>query len=229
MNFKKQIETKESTCHRNTLLIGESENLFRETFKCWLGNIPSVKTVHAGASPTRCLELAFHYSPELVLLPSKFSEKTSPQVAVELKQLCPETKIAFYIGEISDMAMSGLLNSKPDGLISVHDTPEQITELIEGLLSGVSSHSYRFKERVQKIQNDISGPHRKKRILGLSMRQIEVLVYLAQGHTVKEIASIMHLSAKSVDSHKYRIMKRLDIHDRVHLARFAIREGLIEA
>ncbi len=62
----------------------------------------------------------------------------------------------------------------------------------------------------------------------LSMRQVEVLKQLAIGHSVKEIARNMHLSPKSVDSHKYRIMHKLDIHDRVELARFAIRHQLIE-
>ncbi len=56
-----------------------------------------------------------------------------------------------------------------------------------------------------------------------------MLRYLALGYTVKEVAAMMHLSAKSIDSHKYRIMKKLNLHDRVHLARYAIREGLLEA
>lgn len=63
----------------------------------------------------------------------------------------------------------------------------------------------------------------------LSMRQVEVLKQLAIGYSVKEIARNMHLSPKSVDSHKYRIMHKLDIHDRVELARFAIRHQLVDA
>lgn len=61
----------------------------------------------------------------------------------------------------------------------------------------------------------------------LTSRQLEVLRHLARGDSVKEIARQMHLSQKSVDSHKYRIMSKLGIHDRVELARFAIREGLM--
>jgi DNA-binding NarL/FixJ family response regulator len=60
-------------------------------------------------------------------------------------------------------------------------------------------------------------------------RQLQLLCQLATGASVKEVARSLHLSPKSVDSHKYRIMQRLGIHDRVELARFAIREGLIEA
>ena len=62
----------------------------------------------------------------------------------------------------------------------------------------------------------------------LTARQVEVLRHLAQGQSVKEVAKLMHLSQKSVDSHKYRIMHKLAIHDRVELARYAIREGLTQ-
>jgi len=64
-------------------------------------------------------------------------------------------------------------------------------------------------------------------LTSLTGRQLDVLRQLALGHSVKEIARQMHLSPKSVDSHKYRIMRQLDIHDRVALARYAIREGLV--
>ena len=65
------------------------------------------------------------------------------------------------------------------------------------------------------------------RLLSLTSRQLEVLRHLAIGRSVKEIAWKMHLKPKTIDSHKYNMMRRLDIHDRVSLARFAIREGLI--
>ena len=63
----------------------------------------------------------------------------------------------------------------------------------------------------------------------LTARQLEVLRHLARGASVKEVAKLMHLSQKSVDSHKYRIMNKLGIHDRVDLTRYAIREQIIEA
>ncbi|MCH7685179.1 MAG: response regulator transcription factor [Planctomycetes bacterium] len=60
----------------------------------------------------------------------------------------------------------------------------------------------------------------------LTPRQLEVLRHLAEGHSVKDVAKRMLVSVKSVDNHKYRIMRKLRIRDRVELARFAIREGL---
>lgn len=63
----------------------------------------------------------------------------------------------------------------------------------------------------------------------LTGREVEVLRCLAEGDSVKEAAGRLHLSPKSVNNHKYRIMQKLGLNDRVHLARYAIREGLVEA
>ena len=57
---------------------------------------------------------------------------------------------------------------------------------------------------------------------------MEVLRYIAAGLSKKEIADKMHLSVKTVQNHADRMMQKIDIHDRVELARFAIREGLIK-
>ncbi len=59
--------------------------------------------------------------------------------------------------------------------------------------------------------------------------QLDLLLRLAKGGSVKEVATALKMTPKAVDSHKYRIMKHLEIHDRVELSRWAIRSGLIEA
>ncbi len=64
-------------------------------------------------------------------------------------------------------------------------------------------------------------------IAQLTPRELQVLPYIARGYTDRQTAEILHLSPKTVDVHKTHIMAKLDIHDRVTLARFAIREGLI--
>lgn len=61
----------------------------------------------------------------------------------------------------------------------------------------------------------------------LTNRQREILTCLAMGDSVKEAARKLYLAPKSVEGHKHRIMNKLGIHDRVLLARYAIRQGLI--
>ena len=62
----------------------------------------------------------------------------------------------------------------------------------------------------------------------LTSRELQILMHLALGDSVKEVAVKLGLTPKSAESCKYRIMKKLGIHNRVLLCRYAIREGLIE-
>lgn len=62
----------------------------------------------------------------------------------------------------------------------------------------------------------------------LTPREREVLKLLAEGHTVKKVAEILHLSQKTVDAHKTNLMKKLDIHNRVELVKYAISKKLIQ-
>ena len=63
----------------------------------------------------------------------------------------------------------------------------------------------------------------------LTPRQLEVLRQVAEGHRTKEIAISLKLSVKTVESHRGAIMKRLNVHDVVTLARYAVRVGLVAA
>jgi two-component system response regulator NreC len=63
----------------------------------------------------------------------------------------------------------------------------------------------------------------------LSQRQREILLFLAEGFSYKEIGARLHLSVKTVDTHKYNLMRKLNIQSRAGLIRFAIRQRLIEA
>ena len=63
----------------------------------------------------------------------------------------------------------------------------------------------------------------------LSPRERHVLQLIGEGKSTKEIASILRISPKTVESHRARLMQKLDIHDVAHLVRYAIRRGLVEA
>jgi DNA-binding NarL/FixJ family response regulator len=72
-------------------------------------------------------------------------------------------------------------------------------------------------------------PRSRARLSTLTDRELVVLRYVARGLSKKEIAGLMDVTSSAVDRHCTRIMTKLDLHDRVALARFAIREGLVDA
>jgi len=62
----------------------------------------------------------------------------------------------------------------------------------------------------------------------LSTRERQVLQIIAEGNTNRKVAEVLGLSVKTIDTHRMRIMKKLDIHDQISLVKFAVRKGLVE-
>lgn len=138
-------------------------------------------------------------------------------------------KWVIFTSEVGPLLIQRLNELPISGIVLKSEPLERV---IQGLLTVITSENY-FSPTLRPLVEGIQSPS-KTRIdqqhpaHTLTEHQLDILKRLACGYSVKEIAAQMHLSPKSIDSHKYRIMQKLGIHDRVHLTRFAIRENLID-
>ncbi|MCG6154706.1 response regulator transcription factor [Rubinisphaera margarita] len=175
----------------------------------------------------RVLQIAREASETVLLLVDRWGSTASSDIVEQIKAFGAPHRIVVLLTDVDDpSSVSSLLSKHPAGVITRADSPHVIYRCLHSVCLGATYRSELVTNAVQNIeqlQESRAGED------GLTNRQREVLCLLAEGFSVKEIASMMHLSAKSVDSHKYRIMKKLKLNDRVRLARYAIREGLIEA
>ena len=81
---------------------------------------------------------------------------------------------------------------------------------------------------VQDYMKHLSGEVEAGPSRGLTTREREVLQLFAEGKSTKEIASILHVSVKTIETHRKHIMDKLDLHDTASLVRYSIRRRLIE-
>lgn len=117
---------------------------------------------------------------------------------------------------------SGLRN-----VFCADETPERLAAALRTVLAGfdyVSPSLERFRTPDEASKQTAAPACRS-----LTPRELDVLRFLAQGFSKKRIAETLHLSVKTVDNHSTSIMSKLNIHNRVDLARYAIREGLATA
>ena len=139
-----------------------------------------------------------------------------------------ETVVAILTDGLPDRLLDHVLQLKVSCL-SKCDALDEVLAALGALARGERVYSHGIRLRLDGASTP-DGPHmvrQRSRLADLSGRQLEVLQYLAEGRRVKDVAQAMHLSEKAVESHKYRIMNQLNIHDRVELSLYAIREGLI--
>ena len=146
-----------------------------------------------------------------------------------IRDALPGTRVLFVSGYLNDTYIEQALALEAAGYISKSDPVDAIVHAVLAVARGAVYFSPQVRRR---LVVDASGPHLRKapraRIEMLTPREQQILGYVARGLAKKEIARLVGISPKTVDQHCSHIMDKLDIHDRVALARFAIREGLVE-
>jgi two-component system response regulator NreC len=114
------------------------------------------------------------------------------------------------------------------GYILKDAPPAQLVYAIQALNRGEQYLSPKVLKGLVNAYRGASQPPQTKYDL-LSNREREILVLLASGDSLKAVAQRLKLSVKTVDAHKVNIMRKLELHDRAELIRYAIRKKLIEA
>jgi len=189
---------------------------------------PDMETVMLATTADDALQGLLEMRPHVALLDVELPGRGVFDMAAQLRVRQKDTRLVFLTGYVSDVFIEQAIKMRAHGYLVKGESIGFILNCIRRVANGEQCFSddvqrrlaFNFSERRYVMRSD--SPFAQ-----LTSRQLEVLRQLAKGASVKEVAKLMHLSQKSVDSHKYRIMHKLGIHDRVQLARFAIREGLM--
>ena len=111
------------------------------------------------------------------------------------------------------------------GYVLKHSAPTELLTAIQEALKGrVYVTPIIAKDVLQSFMNGSYKSRRSK--LELTPRQREVLQLVAEGHSTKEIAKLLHISTRTVEFHKYRIMEDLDLHTNAALVQYAVKHGI---
>ena len=173
------------------------------------------------------VETVLRTRPDVALFDVDFPSRDSFDVVSQMVKQTPATKTAFLTAHLSDVFISQAVRINARGYILKDEPSSEVCSAIARLHAGESVFSAAVRDRLEwDAKSDRYRVRAGNMLCGLSILQLSILRHLARGESVKEIANVLGRSAKSIDSHKYRLMHHLGIHDRVELCRFAIREGL---
>jgi DNA-binding NarL/FixJ family response regulator len=205
----------------------DDHQLLLDCLSSYLENEPRVKVVGTSNSTEHALAQIVQLQPQIVVLDVELPGRSAFDLAETLRGRVSDIRVIYLTGYASDVLLSRALKPGCYGYLLKGEPVSTIRNAILRASEGEATFSPQIQQRLVLDPNSrrFSLPSESP-LTALTGRQLEVLRHLANGASVKEIARLMHLSQKSVDSHKYRIMHKLGIHDRVELARFAIREGL---
>jgi DNA-binding NarL/FixJ family response regulator len=200
--------------------------MFRECLIDRLNEEENLDVVGHAADATEALALAKEACPDVVLL--DINMPGSPFLAgQEILRHCDRVRLVFLTAHLSDQAIGESLRIGARAFVTKGHGADQLIEAIHAVAAGGYYFVPEVRQRlvfdgdIPRVPSDIS-----TRSSLLSPREREVLRLLAEGHSVKQVAQMLHVSYKTVDNQTSSVMKKLQIHSRAELVRYAIREKL---
>jgi DNA-binding NarL/FixJ family response regulator len=149
----------------------------------------------------------------------------------DLKRRHPHVKTIMLSAYVRDHYVDQAFDNGAWGYFSKSDSPDDVVDGIRKIMNGEYAFGPSILERVQVARRNgrVELDRSNSKLETLTPRELQILRLIGKGMSRAEIAEALHRSRKTIDVHNTNIMKKLDIHDRVELARFSIREGLVEA
>ena len=204
------------------VLLADDHTLVIEAFKKLLeSEFEIVRTVTDGRM---LLQVAPQLKPDVVVLDLGMPLLNGMDAGRELKKLIPQTKlIVLTMSEDYELAAEAL-RKWASGYLLKKSAGSELVKAIREVLRGKSYVTPRVAQRL--VEEFVRDP-RPDRVKNLTPRQREVLQLLAEGRTMKEAAAILHVAARTIAFHKYRIMEEFNLKTNSDLVRFAMTEHLL--
>jgi DNA-binding NarL/FixJ family response regulator len=210
-----------------TVLLADDHALIREMLAERLEGESDIEVLASVADAGEALEAAKECPPVVLIMDIDMPGRSPFEVASEIRRVQPSTRVIFLSAHLNDQYIEQALESEAAGYLTKDEPTARLFEAIRAVARGGTHFSSAVSERIVIDEHGAHlGHDHLTRLHLLTQREREVLGHLAQGLPKKSIARLMGISVKTVEKHCDHVMEKLDIHDRVQLARFAIREGL---
>jgi DNA-binding NarL/FixJ family response regulator len=207
----------------------DQQRVFIDALVYRLDNESGLRVVATPAADDPGIDELVASRPDVIILDADLPQGRAIDVAAAIRRMMEKTRILFLTQSASGAMIDQALRLKVDGILLRDEPLEGLVAAIRRARHGESTFSPAIGERL--AFDPVRGEFRLRvdpPMKGLTDRQLEILRHLARGDSVKAVARKLFLSPKSVDNQKFRIMNKLGVRDKVALALYAVREGLIQ-
>jgi two-component system response regulator NreC len=210
------------------VLLAEDHTIVRKGLRSLLEDKPGIEVVGEAQDGREALHKSVELCPDIVLIDIAMPRLNGIEATRQIKQRCPEVNVLVLTMYDDQEYVRQVLQAGAAGYVIKQAAPTDLLSAIEAVHRGDSYLSPTISKKV--IQgyvewSDASGSYDSYD--ELTPRQREVLQLIAEGYTTREIADLLTISTKTVESHRSNLMAKLDIHSTAGLTQYAIRKGVI--
>jgi DNA-binding NarL/FixJ family response regulator len=210
------------------VFLTDDHTLFRQGIRTLLSSEPDIETVGEAANAGEAVERVPELRPDVVLLDISMPGMSCFQAIRQIHKVRAETKVLLLTMYDDEDYLAEGMEAGANGYILKDSPAEHLLLAIREVNRGGSYMSPRMLAHlVDDFRSRARAEHPVPRFDTLTGREKEVLKLLAEGNSVKEIAGDLDLSLKTVETHKFNLMRKLDIHNKAQLVQYAIQKKII--
>ena len=208
------------------IIIADDHKIIRDGLSSMIGREPDLEVVAEAENGREAVKLALEINPDVVVMDIVMPELNGIEAAQQITSSNPKIKIVALSMHTDRRFVTRMLKSGASGYLLKDGAFKELAVAIRTVMAG----QIYLTPRVQGVVVDEYLHNRdvdeNTGLPSLTIREKEVLQLLAEGKSTKEVASHIHVSVKTVETHRQNIMKKLNITTLAELVKYAIREGL---
>lgn len=217
------------------IVIADDHPLLRQGLCRLLELEAGISVVGQANNGLEALSLVKELLPDLVLLDINMPDLNGVDVARNIRNDFPDIKLLVFTIHDERTYVNEMIRLGVHGYLLKDAKPHMVVTAIKKIMDGEIVYSPELMERVMECYHKLEVQYGRLQSaaalneLALTARETEVLGYIVEGLSNKEIAQTLFISEKTVKNHVTHLLKKLDVEDRTQAAVFAVREGLFSS
>jgi two-component system, NarL family, response regulator NreC len=211
------------------LVLVDDHVVVRSGLRMLLDGISDIEIIGEAGTAQQAFEVVKVLRPDVVLMDIGLPDSSGIDAARAIKERYPATAIVALTIHEDEEYFFKMLDAGASGYVPKRAAPEELITAIRAAAEGeVYLYPSMAKLLVRGYLSQEMPASTNTAVDGLTSREQEVLQHLADGASNDEIAAVLHISPKTVARHRENIMRKLNLHSRTELVKYAIRKGIIE-
>ncbi len=211
------------------IIIADDHTIVRHGLTKLLQQVTDVEVIAQAQNGHATLELARELSPDIIVMDVGMPDLNGIDATQQILRENPKIKVLALSMHSGRKFVMAMLKAGASGYLLKDCALEELTTALETILSGKIYLSPAITDIVVDSYVRQPAESEQSAFSVLSQREREVLQLMAEGNTTKQIALRLHISPKTVEGHRLRLMSKLDIDNVAQLTKYAIQEGLTSA
>ncbi|MCX5683697.1 MAG: response regulator transcription factor [Planctomycetota bacterium] len=208
------------------VLLVDDHQLFRQGLSSMLAGDPEIQVVGEAENGRKALKLASEVKPDVIVMDVSMPDLNGIEATRQIKAAAPRTRVIALSAHSDRRFVARMLEAGATGYLlkdcafdelarAIRHVARDLVYLSPAVAAGVVADSLGHTLAPQAHPT-----------VALTPRQREVIQLIAEGLTTKQIAAHLHISAKTVETHRQQLMKKLDVQSIADVTKYALREGL---